>query len=124
MSSDLTPALRDLIARFFDSVESVELVMLLRRSPQTFWAPAAMAEQLGIREDVARRKLDALSRGGILAVGSETGAFRYAPKDDDIRSGVDELAAAYAEQRVNVINTIYSANLERLRAFSNAFRVK
>lgn len=124
MSDGLTPALRDLIARHFDSVESVEMVLLLRRSPQTFWASTAVAEQLGIREDVARRKLDALSRNGILTVGAETGAFRYAPNDDTVKSGVDDLAAAYADQRVNVINTIYSANLERLRAFSNAFRVK
>ena len=121
---DLAPEVRELIARHFDSVESLEVVMLLRRSPQTFWAAPAVAEQLGMRPDTATSKLDALRRAGILAVGAQTGAFRYAPHDDDLRKSIDELACAYAERRVSVINMIYAQNLERLRAFSNAFRVK
>jgi hypothetical protein len=120
----LPQEVRDLIVSDFDSVESVEIVLLLRRSPQTFWAARAVAEQLGIRADIAGAKLDALGRRGILSVGGQTGAFRYAPKDAAVAKAIDALAAAYADRRVSVINTIYSANLERLRAFSDAFRVK
>jgi predicted ArsR family transcriptional regulator len=120
----LSPHIRELIARAFDSVEAVEIVMLLRRSPETFWGAPAVAEQLGIALKTAQAKLDALHHHGIVTVGERTGAFRYAPKDDTLKAGIDDLAAAYADRRVSVINTIYSANLERLRAFSNAFRVK
>ncbi len=118
------PDLRDLIRRYFDSVESVEIVLLLRRSPQTFWAADAVSVQLGIQREVAAAKLGALAANGILALGPETHAYRYAPATDEIGRSVDDLAAAYAGRRLTVINTIYSANLERLRTFSNAFKVK
>lgn len=120
----LPSEIHDLITTAFDSVESVEIFMLLRRSPQTYWGKPAIAEQLGIRPEIARAKLDALRRSGIVTVGANTGAFRYLPADDDLRRRLDELADAYTNRRISVINTIYAANLERLRAFSNAFRVK
>ncbi len=66
----LTPEVHEMIARAFDSVESIEIVMLLRRSPQTFWAAAAVAEQLGMRPEVAAAKLNALQREAILKKGN------------------------------------------------------
>jgi hypothetical protein len=121
--SGLPSELHELVVGTFDSVESIEIMLLLRRSPQTYWAPAAVAEQLGLRPELAETKLAALHRQKILATGANTGAYRYAP-GEELSRRLEELAAAYTNRRVSVINTIYSANLERLRAFSNAFRVK
>lgn len=115
---------RELIARHLDSVESIEILLLLRRSPQTYWAAPAIAEQLGIAPGIARAKLEALRHSGMIAVGEQTGAFRYAAVDEPTKNALEQLAEAYANRRVSVINTIYSTNLERLRAFSNSFRVK
>ena len=99
-------------------------MLLLRRSPQTFWAPAAVADQLGIKPAVASVKLDALHRRGILQSSESTPAYRFAPTDEPTAKSVEDLVRAYEDQRVNVINAVYSANLERLRTFSNAFRMK
>lgn len=120
----LNPEVRELIAHHLDSLESVEILLLLRRSPRTYWGAPAIAEQLGIAPEIARAKLDALRSSGMIAVGEQTGAFRYAPADDRTKNAVDELATAYANRRASVVNSIYSANLDRLRAFSNSFRVK
>lgn len=124
MLDDLNSKVRELIARHLDSLESVEILLLLRRSPQTYWGAPAIAEQLGIAPEITRARLEALRSGGMITVGEQTGAFRYAPPDDSTKAAVDDLAAAYANRRVSVVNAIYSANLERLRAFSNSFRVK
>ena len=120
----LNAEVRELIARHLDSVESIEILLLLRRSPQTYWGAPAIAEQLGINPDIARAKIEALRSSGMITVGEQTGAFRYGPPDEQTRSAIDELAALYANRRSSVINEIYSANLGRLRAFSNSFRVK
>lgn len=120
----LNPEVRELIARHFDSLESIEILLLLRRSPQTYWGAPAIAEQLGIAPDITRAKLDALRGSGMIGVGEQTGAFRYAPADERTTKAVDGLAAAYRNRRADVVNTLYSANLDRLRAFSNSFRVK
>lgn len=120
----LSQRVEDLISRSIDSVDTLELLLLLRRSPDRYWAAAAAEQLLGLREGSARRRLDALLSAGLAARGPESGAFMYSPADADVRLAVDELAAAYDEQRINVINHIYSSNLARLRAFSNAFRIK
>lgn len=120
----LPPEVGELIGSTIDSVEAVEIIMLLRRSPQTYWSEQAVAEQLGMRPETARAKLQALHGRGIAAMGERTGAYRYAPKDERLKKALGELAAAYDDRRITVINAIYSANLERLRAFSDAFKVK
>jgi hypothetical protein len=122
--STLSTAVRDLIVQHFDSAESVEIVMLLRKSATSFWGPNAVAQRLGIREDVATRKMSALAHQNILAAAEQTHAFRYAPSDPQMAARIDALADAYANQRIAVINTIYAANLEKLRAFSSAFKFK
>lgn len=116
--------LRELIASTIDSLETLEIVSLLRRSSQTFWAPPAIADRLNIGEHVARAKLEMLHARAVVTVGEQTIAYRYRPADERVERLIDELLTAYNERRVAVINAIYSANLERLRAFSDAFRVK
>ena len=123
----MTPLPQELhrfIAEAIDSVESLEILLLLRRSPDTFWASTAVAQQLGLSQAVADARLRNLQKGELVVSGSATGAFAYAVKSAERHALVDRLALAYAEQRIHVINTIYSENLERLRAFSNAFRLK
>ena len=120
----MTDEAKALLALSLDSVESIELLLLLRRAPDTFWRSEAASQQLGISRELADKKLAALTSGGLLVRGSETGAYRYAPRHEAIRENVDWLVDAYANRRVAVINAIYSANLEKLRAFSDAFKLK
>jgi hypothetical protein len=122
--TELTGPVRDLIVRTIDSVEAIELLALLHRSADTFWAAEAAGQRLGIRADIASKKLNALADAGLLSRANATGAFRYAPADDSMQATVTDLVDAYATRRVSVVNTIYSANLERLRAFTDAFKLK
>ncbi len=122
--SGVSADVHDFVVAHFDSVEALEIAMLLRRGPNTFWAAPAIAEHLGMRQNVAEAKLNALRDGGLLVRGDQTGAYRYSPANDELRQRVDALAEAYTDRRLSVINIIHSANLERLRAFSGAFRLK
>jgi hypothetical protein len=119
----LRPEVQQLIGDCIDSVEAVEILLLLRRS-EAYWTSDAVATQLGMKPQLAAAKLRALTDGKLLVVGSGSGAFRYAPPTPEARQAIDLLAAAYADQRIHVINAIYSANLEKLRAFSDAFKLK
>ncbi len=102
----------------------MELLLLLRRSPDTFWTSDAAAQKLGIGANLAAKALSRLANAKLLARGVETAAYRFAPADDAIRAALDELATAYQDQRITVINSIYSTDMERLRAFADAFRLK
>ena len=117
----LTPSLEAFLATRIDSVETLELLLLAARGTAVLPAAAA-AERLGIDPEVGAAKLEALATGGLLS--REEGGFRYAPPDPDVRKLVVDLGRDYAVSRANVINVIYSANLERLRKFADAFRVR
>ena len=57
---ELGPELRQFIADSnIDSVESIEILLLLRRS-EAYWSAEAVAQQLGIGRQPAAQKLAAL----------------------------------------------------------------
>ena len=121
---ELSPELKAFLIRYFDSVESLEIVALLERSSTAYWTRQAISQQLGIPEDVIDTKLGALTDAKILVCGEQTGAYRFAPASHELRDNVAEVLRVYGEQRASVITAIYTGSLEQLRAFSDAFRLK
>ncbi|MBV8518340.1 MAG: hypothetical protein JO197_13160 [Acidobacteria bacterium] len=119
----VSPALLQFIRRCVDSIETLEILLLLQRTPETFWTPAAIDSQLGMKQGAAAKRLARLADEQLVVTGS-SGAFRYAPRDEEDRATVAALTTAYADQRASVVNAVFSENLERLRAFSDAFRMK
>jgi DNA-binding IclR family transcriptional regulator len=119
----LPKKLEDFIGRYVDSIETLEILLQLQRSPETVWMAPAMESHLGMKSGTAEKRLESLARHGFAIRGSSSG-YRYGTPDKELDATVAELAAMYAERRVMVVNTIFSENLARLRAFSNAFKVK
>ena len=120
----LRPEVLQLIGECIDSLESLEALALLHRSPDTFWSADAVATQIGARADVVAQRLQDLAKAGLLTRAKDSVAYRYAPDVASARDNVDLLIGAFSKRRVDVVNAVYSSNLERLRAFSNAFRLK
>lgn len=120
----LPPEAHRLLVRSIRSVELLEIALLLSRSPDTFWTPSAIAQQLGMALEVVAKAVDALVTSELIVAARETVAYRFAPKRDEDCEAMAALAEAYATQRANVIKTIYSASLEQLRAFADSFRLK
>ena len=114
--------LEQFIASNIHSVEEVEILALLNRSPETFWSADAMSQQLGIKSDVVAARARDLVRRGLLRAAESGPAFRFAPSDDT-KESIQMLLDTYRDRRVTVINAIYSANLTRLRSFAEAFKL-
>ncbi|HUP50536.1 MAG TPA: hypothetical protein VNA04_17305 [Thermoanaerobaculia bacterium] len=117
------PELDQFIASNIHTVEEVEILALLSRSPETFWSADAMAQHLSLRPEVAAARSRDLDRRGLLRTGESGPVYRFAPANDRIRKQVLELVEAYRDRRISVINSIYSANLTRLRSFADAFKL-
>jgi hypothetical protein len=73
--------------------------MLLRRSPHTFWASGAIAERLSLNSDLVNARLEFMREKGIVTIGDETGAYRYAPRDAASARVASELAAECEERQ-------------------------
>jgi hypothetical protein len=119
----MTPALNQFIATNIHSVEEVEIISLLSRSPETFWSGEAIGTQLGLNPEAATSKARELVRRGILKAGESGPVFRYGPASDATKENLTALLASYRDHRISVINAIYSANLTRLRSFADAFKL-
>lgn len=118
----VTPGLESFIANVVTSIEHAEVLLLLHRSPETYWAVDAISQQLGLGPTVVQARVHDLRKHALIVEGT-TGAYRFAARDGETARLVRELNDCYREQRVHVINAIFSANLTRLRNFADAFRL-
>lgn len=120
----LPPDVQILIARSVSSSAALELLLLLHRSPDTYWTATAAAATLGASEERMSAALHSLLRHGLVEQARETVAFRYAPRNDEAGRAVGALASAYDRQRVAVLDAVYAAATGAIEAFAEAFRIR
>jgi hypothetical protein len=120
---NLAKEIEEVIGRYIDSIETLDVLLLLQRSPDTFWRPEAIDSHLGLKSGMAAKKLESLMRDELVVCGN-AGGYRYHVNDENLRNNIADLATAYADRRIAVVNAIYSENPARLRAFADAFKVK
>jgi hypothetical protein len=108
-----------------DSIEKLEVLLLLRARTERQWTASEVALELRITEVSAAARLEDLASSGLLVGDQGTPvAYRYSPvSSEDVRS-IAELAAVYAERRVSVITFIFSKPQARVRGFADAFLLK
>lgn len=106
-----------------DSVEQLEVLLLLHGSPSVVWSPEAVAKTLYSNPDSIARRLAGLHARGLLAI-AEVSSYRYQPRTAELADTVSLLADTYRQRRVAVITVIASKPMENVRAFSDAFRLR
>jgi hypothetical protein len=108
-----------------DSIEKLEVLLLLRARVEREWTAAEVALELRITDMSAAARLEDLASSRLLlGDGGTPVRYRYSPSDsEDVRS-IAELAAAYSERRVSIITFIFSKPQARVRGFADAFLLK
>jgi hypothetical protein len=113
-------SVRKFIADHIDSVEQLEVLILLREHRDRAITVEAINTQIRSSTTSVRGRLDALVRRGL--VEQEGTVYRYAPPAE-LDGVMAELTRNYAEQRFTVIELIFARPTDKLRAFADAFRV-
>lgn len=106
-----------------DSVEQLEVLLLLWRTPERGWTCDEVATAVYSHPSSVVRRLAMLFGQGLLRE-YEPGCYRYAPRTSDLHDTVTRLDHVYRERRVAVITLIASKPIENVRAFSDAFRIR
>jgi len=122
MESRVPAHVRAFIHEHIDSVEQLEVLLLVRAHPGREWSAREVADELRIDPGSAEQRLEDLVRVGLLADGSA--GVRYAPETPELARQVDELAQLYQSHRVAIISVIFSRPSERIRSFADAFRIR
>ena len=115
---------RDLVAfieESFGSVWALEILLALHREPGRVWSPEELILELRSSQLVVRQGLDNLLTAGLILL--EEGGVRYGPASGDQGGLVDRLDEAYRIKPGAVRRLIIQSPAEKLRSFSDAFRI-
>ena len=114
---------QDLLAFIREHVRSVwalELLLLLRRTPDRVWSPDELVRELRASTTLVNANLPALERAGLVVL-TEEGRTRYSPAAPVLAQLCDRLEEAYRQRPVAVINMI-AAPADRLQGLADAFK--
>jgi hypothetical protein len=118
---------RRFVGECIESVGLLEVLLLLQSDPDRAWTPAAVSREIRSERGWAELQLEYLRTHGLLEAERGTGerAYRYSPSRPELDAVVGQLREAFETRRVAVIRLIFrQPQVERLRAFSEAFRFR
>lgn len=122
--------LSDDVRRFLDenveSLEQLEILRVLAEDPGRAWGATELAGAIQAEPATAAKHLTALGGRGLITLttaGAEA-AGRHGARTPELGAKVDALLAAYRQRPVTMIKLVYERANERLRAFSDAFRLR
>ena len=121
---ELPPELRAFLHSCIETIEQVELLMMLRGSDRMRTAREAAAE-LGVEVGRARRDLETWAARGLfeVRVGDEI-EYRYRPKSGELSRYCDLLAQHYVRSRRAVLGYVATVSHLSIKRFADAFRLR
>lgn len=119
---------RSLIHDHIESVVQLEALLLLQARPQQDFPASEVGKELRIEQSWAAEQLNHLCARGFAAC-LDAGAgnppvYRYGPRSVEMDRAIHGLAQAYADRRVSVITLIFSKPADKLRSFTDAFKLR
>jgi predicted transcriptional regulator len=115
-------AVLSFVDRHIESIEHLEVLLVLAAQEKSFSA-AEIFQKIQSSQASVDQRLESLVKAGLLARESD-GKFRFAPKDNETRQLVKELAGAYKTRPVRIIEAIYARKTDAVRSFADAFKFR
>jgi hypothetical protein len=103
------------------SVWALELLLLMKRTPERDWPADALVRELRASDTVVSDALSHFETAGLVRRGE--GGYAYAPASPVLVGCCDALERMYRERPVAVVNLIASSR-SKLQSFADAFRLK
>jgi hypothetical protein len=119
----LSPALQDFIAHYVRSVEQVEILCLFSAEPGRIWMPGDVLRVIQSSEKSVTTALEYFRAIGLLQKEPGDG-YRFAPEKPERTELVAELATAYRQRRLAVIESIHGRPSDAIKDFANAFKLR
>lgn len=125
-SAGLSEALRAFIREHIQSVEQMEVLLLLYTTTPKEWSAVRVARELRIDPMSASRRLADLTERGLIAMrpGEEALLYWYEGSSPANDRAIAELDRANRERRTTLIGVIFSTPSDDVRAFADAFRLR
>jgi predicted ArsR family transcriptional regulator len=121
----IPPRVQRFISTHIDSIEKLEVLLLLRTRAEREWTAHDVSQELRITESSATARLeDLFARKLLVSAAGSPARYRYGPASPDEDKDIIALQETYSTRRVSVISFIFSKPLDKVRGFADAFRLK
>lgn len=121
-SVDLSPTAQDFIVRRIVSVEQLEVLLLLYEARDRDWSAPEINARLRSQTSSIAKWLESLESQGLAT--RADGRYRYSAASEELQHGLGAAVSAYREQRIKVIELIFSKPNETLLSFIRAFDLR
>jgi len=113
------------IAAEVNSLEQLEILLLLSGNPHKWWTATGVYEVITSSVQSVQDRLNEMVARGILRKEAENEVrFQFKPTNDAVWNITSELRDAYKERSVKVVQAIYSKPPDAVQEFARAFRVR
>lgn len=119
----MSEGVKRFIREKIQTVPRLEVLLLLHREQSRPVTLEEVTNQLGCEDDTARDQLAALEVIGLVETNVDKSQYKYHPADATHASIVDRLAVAYKKQRVPIISAILAKEPNKVRRFTEAFKL-
>jgi hypothetical protein len=122
--AEIPQIVQEFIQNYIESVDALEILLLLRDVPQKEWGSLAVSRALGFDPNAVATRLDKLKSAGLIrdrTVANER-LYRYGPSTPEMALALNELAKLYPTYRVRIIGIIFSKPLNGIRTYADSFR--
>ncbi|MBA3533298.1 MAG: hypothetical protein H0T73_15365 [Ardenticatenales bacterium] len=124
-ADDIPELIKSFIATHIQSVEQLEILLLLTENAERDWSAAEVSNSLVIHLESAFVRLKELSGKGLLVSTPEPDPrYRFQPSTPEVAKLLHDLADVYKRRRVSVITLIFSKPLDNIRSFADAFKLR
>jgi hypothetical protein len=117
----VTDTVRALIDAGVRSLEQLEILLVLSQDPGKAWPLEAVHRSTMLTPERADTLVAGLVRADLVTRDGEV-LLRLGPRVDV--PALKALRAAYERDRSNVVNAFFASNLDSLRSFANAFKLR
>jgi hypothetical protein len=118
----LSPRVRDFLLAYVDSVELLEILVMLAARPELAFSPQRVARNLRSAVHSVKNRLRRLAEHNLIER-LESDSFRVCV-GPQLTGILGEVAAAYAERPVAVVRLIHSRPSDLVRVFTEEFKRK
>lgn len=119
---EFSEELKRFVASHVDTVEQLEVLLLLQRHAAEVWTPQRVSTELRTSLMSATMRLERLCATGLCE--ELEGGVRLRPAEPSVERAIRLVTAAYRDRRVSLIALIYSRPPAGVQAFADAFRLK
>lgn len=125
MKEGLSKELAEFIILHVDSVELLEVLVLLHSQPARSWTIFDLDAVIRSNAASIEIRLIHLSKLGFaMRVGDDPAQYRYHAASPEIGAIANSLVLAYHTRRVEITELIYAQPMKEIVSFSNAFRLR